>query len=219
MAENKIVIEGKHLRLEVKLIKSRAGEQYWPFPVLLLFDDHVLEGECWRGAGGKLQGTFEDPLIVIQELLAGLEEVFEPTPSEHGCGNPREYARKLGFNVMDNSPLYCATLSYANIFFERVGDTVRIHYHNRLLEATDCPEFKGKHKGTIEVPFFEFAEDVLKVVGEYLEEHALRVEEARRKYWNRDRSEDIEDYLKWYTADKTNLEALKQERSEAHGRG
>lgn len=217
MAENKIIIEGKHLRLEVELIKSRAGERYSPFPVLLLFDDHVLEGECWLGAGGKLQGTFEDPLIVIQELLFGLEEVFEPTPVENwDYSRPRKRAREHGFDIYPNTPICNVTLSYANIFFERVGDIVRIHYYNELLEATDCPEFKGKHKGTIEVPFLEFAEDVLKIVGEYLEKHALRVEEARRKYWNEDRSQDIEDYLKWYTADKANLEALKQERSELH---
>ncbi|WP_297490445.1 hypothetical protein, partial [Thermococcus sp.] len=193
-------------------------DNYDPFPVLLLFDERVLEGECWTRAGGKLRGTFEDPLIVIQELLFGLEEVFDLTPSEHGCGNPRGYARELGFNVADDSPIYCTTLSYANIFFERIGDTVRIHYNNELLEFTDCPEFKGKHKGTIEVPFFEFAEDVLKVIGEYLVKYSLEVEEARRKYWNEDRSEDIEEYLRWYTADKAELETLKREKRMEHGK-
>ncbi len=210
MAENKIVIEGKHLRLEVDLNECNDVDNYDPFPVLLLFDEHVLEGECWTRAGGELRGTFEDPLIVIQELLAGLEEVFDLTPSEHGCGNPRGYARELGFNVADDSPIYCATLSYANIFFERIGDTVRIHYNNELLEFSDCLEFKGKHKGTIEVPFFEFAEDVLKVAGEYLEKHFFRVEEARVKCHGYDMVEDTyEDFLRMFREDMTEFKALK----------
>ncbi|WP_367884158.1 hypothetical protein [Thermococcus sp. JCM 11816] len=52
------------------------------------------------------------------------------------------------------------------------GKTARIYYHNGLLEFTDCPEYRGKHKGVVELPLREFIEDVLEISREYLEKYA-----------------------------------------------
>ncbi|AEO13920.1 hypothetical protein TAM4_2321 [Thermococcus sp. AM4] len=57
-------------------------------------------------------------------------------------------------------------------YFCATEDLARIYYHNELLEFTDCPEYRGKHKGVVEVPLKEFVEDVLKISREYLEKYA-----------------------------------------------
>ncbi len=210
MFVERIVIKGKHIYFEVGLDREGGAEVYWPFPVLLLFDDHVLVGECWSVDGGKLQGTYTDPVMVIGGLLHGLEQILYAEHEEWGCSHPREIAREKGFDVSDDSPFYCAIMAMQSyVFFEGLGDVVRVHYYNGLLEGTDCPEYKGKHKGSIEVPLIEFGEDVLKVFGEYLEKYYKRVEEVRREAYKYDRMGDYEDYKRWYQQYLEELRALK----------
>ena len=219
MLVERITVKGKHIYFEVGLGWFEGAEVYSPFPVILLFDDHVLVGECWTPAGGKLQGTYTDPLIALDGLVRGLDEMLLNEPDERGdCSSPRKMARKRGFNVSDDSPLYCAILAIqSEVFFERFGDTVKIHYYNGLLEGTDCPEFKGRHKGTVEVPLIEFGEDVLRVFGEYLEKHYKRVEEVRQEAYGYNRMDDYEDYRRWYRQYLEELRALKEKSGKNHG--
>jgi len=211
MPVERIVIKGEHIYFEVGLGWFEGAEVYWPFPVILLFDNHVLVGECWTPAGGKLQGTYTDPLIVLDGLIFGLEEIITPGVSEHCCSRSRELAKDMGFNVAENSPISYASLAIqSEVFFERIGDSVKIHYYNGLLEGTDCPEYKGRHKGTIEVLLIEFGEDVLRVFGEYLERHYKRVEEVRQEAYGYNRMDEYKLYLKQYLEDLEDWKTLKE---------
>ncbi|MDV3104129.1 hypothetical protein [Thermococcus waiotapuensis] len=94
-----------------------------------------------------------------------MEEVTTPGVSEYGCSRSRELARKRGFDVADDSSIFYALLAIqSRVFFEGLGDVVRIHYYNGLLEGTACPEYKRRYKGSIEVPLVEFGDDVLRVL-------------------------------------------------------
>ena len=64
-------------------------------------------------------------------------------------------------------------------YFCSTRDLTRIYYENDFLKFTDCPEYKGKHKGVVEVPLKEFVEDVLKISREYLEKYAPVIEKIR----------------------------------------
>ncbi len=204
--------------LRFGLDREGGAEVYSPFPVILLFDGHVLVGECWTPTGGKLQGTYTDPLTVLEGLLDGLEEVMIPGVSEHGCSRPRELARRRGFDVADDSSLFYASLAIqSEVFFEGLGDVVRIHYYNGLLEGTDCPEYKGRYKGSIEVPLIEFGEDVLRVFGEYLEKYYKRVEEVRLEAYKYDRMDIYDLYMKQYLENLEDWRVLKgKSGSETH---
>ena len=218
MLVERITVKGKHIYFEVGLGWFEGAEVYWPFPVILLFDNHVLVGECWTPAGGKLQGTYTDPLIVLDGLIFGLEEIITPEVSEHCCSRSRELARDMGFNVAENSPISYASLAIqSEVFFERIGDSVKIHYYNGLLEGTDCPEYKGKHKGTVEIPLLEFGEDVLRVFGEYLEKHYKHVEEVRQEAYGYNRMDDYEDYKRWHQQYLKELRALREKSGKNQG--
>lgn len=86
-------------------------------------------------------------------------------------GDLREEAGGLGFVVKDSTKLYWSHLGadYSRAILELDGELLKVHYYNDLLSYTDCPEFEGKHKGTVVVPFNEFVEDVLKMAREYIE--------------------------------------------------
>ncbi len=210
MLVGRVVIKGKHVYFEVGLDSEGGAEVYSPFPVILLFDDHVLVGECWSVDSGKLQGTYTDPVMVIGGLLHGLEQILYAEHDEWGCSHPRETARDKGFDVSDDSPFYCALLAMQSyVFFEGLGDLVMVHYYNGLLEGTDCPAYKGRYKGSIEVPLVEFGEDMLKVVGEYLEKYYKRVEEVRGEAYGYDGIDGCNLLIKQYLEDLEDWRVLK----------
>ncbi|ACS33384.1 hypothetical protein [Thermococcus gammatolerans] len=198
MDENpqKIILKGRHLRIEISLDKFNETEPILSFYTLILFGEQIIAGMCWRILGNNLMGTYGNPDGIIQELLFCCLSLLDPRFRENGNlgGNVRKYARELGFNVGDSTPLYGTDLlTYsANVFFELVGNTLRIHYYEDLLANTDCPEFKGKHKGVVELPLKEFVEDVLKISKEYLEKYAPLIAKIRLEHG---RTPEKYDYL------------------------
>ncbi|WP_367884159.1 hypothetical protein [Thermococcus sp. JCM 11816] len=173
--------------IEIDLGRFNETEPMLPFHIIILFDGCIIAGMCWKTLRNNLMGTYGNPHGVIQELLFCCLSLLDPLFRENGNlgGNVRKYARELGFNVGDFTPIYGTDLlTYsANAFFELVGgDTLRVYYHEDLLANTDCPEYKGKHKGVVELPLREFVEDVLKISREYLEKYASIVEKIRLEH-------------------------------------
>jgi len=202
MGENpqKILLKGRHLRIEISLDKFNETEPILSFYTLILFDEQIIAGMCWRIMGNNLMGTYGNPDGIIQELLFCCLSLLDPSFRENGNlgGNVRKYARELGFNVGDSTPLYGADLlTYsANVFFELVKNTLKIHYYEDLLANTDCPEFRGRYKGVVEVPLKEFVEDVLKISREYLEKYALVIEKIGLEHG--EEPDNYEDLWKLY---------------------
>lgn len=73
---------------------------------------------------------------------------------------------------------------------------MKIHYYNQLLYETDCPEFKGMGRGTIELPFLEFVNDVLEISEGYLKNYAGVIERIMREYEEEPYDHDI--LWRWY---------------------
>jgi len=94
----------------------------------------------------------------------------------------RKLAEWDKFQLGDEPVVYGTTLNSEGAslyYFCSTKDLARIYYHNDLLEFTNCLEYKGKHKGVVEVPLREFVEDVLRLSREFLEEYALLVDKVR----------------------------------------
>lgn len=161
-------LSSKHFHVEADLRKFYGGA--YPFPVVMLLDGHVVVGMCWeKWSSGKLTGAPGDPYGIVQDLLDSIRFFMSARPGEL-AGVKRDTVREYGFQIKEDLPIYSATsiADSVHIFLERTKDIVRVHYYNRLLDETDCPEFKGRQKGTIELPLVEFVRDVLRISGEYL---------------------------------------------------
>ena len=189
-------LSSKHFHVEADLRKFYGGA--YPFPVVMLLDGYVVIGMCWeKWSSGKLTGAPGDPYGIVQDLLDSIRFFMRAKPGEL-VGVKRDTVREYGFHVEEDSPIYSAT-SIADsvyIFLERTNDIVKVHYYNRLLNETDCPEFKGKQKGTVELPLMEFVEDVLRISGEYLKNYASIIEQIMMKRGEEPYDHDV--LWKWY---------------------
>ena len=149
-----------------------------PFTLVFIIDNTILLGTCWNN---KLEGAEADVYGFFESLLTACYYFLQP---EHPHVQKitkfdRENAEKDGFELKDEVVVYQVSERSGMYYFCSNGKTARIYYHNELLEFTDCPEFKGKHKGVVEVPLKEFVEDVLKVSKEYLEKYVPVIEKIR----------------------------------------
>ncbi|BAD84677.1 hypothetical protein, conserved [Thermococcus kodakarensis KOD1] len=193
---NTLKLSGKHIYIEADLGKFYGGA--YPFPLIMLLDDHVIVGMCWKKwSSGKLVGSPGDPYGVVQDLLDSVRFFMVAKPRRL-VGVKPDTVREYGFQVGEDSSIYSAT-SVADsvfIFLERKNDVVKIHYYNQLLYETDCPEFKGMGRGTIELPFLEFVNDVLEISEGYLKNYAGVIERIMREYEEEPYDHDI--LWRWY---------------------
>lgn len=136
---NTLKLSGKHIYIEADLGKFYGGA--YPFPLIMLLDDHVIVGMCWKKwSSGKLVGSPGDPYGVVQDLLDSVRFFMVAKPRRL-VGVKPDTVREYGFQVGEDSSIYSAT-SVADsvfIFLERKNDVVKIHYYNQLLYETDCP--------------------------------------------------------------------------------
>ena len=148
---NSITLKGTHIEITIDISTFNTAEPAFPFPIILIVNRQILAGTCWSREGGKLAGQPGDPYGLLQELLNVLKSVLQ---------KQAEYRTTLFIYFSDY------------LFKCEDESSLRIYYNNELLSYTDCPEFKGKHKGVVELPLKEFVEDVLKISREYLEKYA-----------------------------------------------
>ena len=163
-----VTMKGKHLT--VKIDVSRYIHSPDPFFLIFTVDEHLLLGACWKG---KIDGANANIHGFFQELLIACIQILNPTESTSNFA--RKEAIWRGFALKEGNPAYeiITSSNPSSIYYlEAEGSTLKIHYYNDFLSYTDCPEFKGKHKGVVEVPLKEFVEDVLKISREYLEKYA-----------------------------------------------
>jgi hypothetical protein len=181
-----VTLQGKHILL--KIYFEKALDLIFPFPVLLFIDGNLTTGACWIDEKGnkKLYPIQGDPMGIVQELLYCCDFLMKGEELEGGgfIGNLRKYARKLGLPVREYTKLYFTSLVIymGEYIFELDEDTINVHYHNIPLKDTNCPEFRGKYKGTISIPLPEFIEDVLKISEEFLEKYTPVIEKIWLKY-------------------------------------
>ncbi|WP_297490453.1 hypothetical protein [Thermococcus sp.] len=177
---DEILITTHHLRFEIYLNEFNVDETFNPFPMTILFNNHILVGTCQGTAGKKrIRGIMMEPLYVFNELLYAISWIMEPDSLEGGlyAGELREYAKKLGFSVGDKNPLYLISFGCCSVvIFEREDDSLLIHYYNSLINCDDSPY------GTIKVNLREFIEEVLRSVFIYLTDYMEVVEKIRADY-------------------------------------
>jgi len=154
-----------------------------PFPTVLTIGGRLIIGGIWKSSGCRPDAVATNLYGTFQELIDICTAFLHPRSGEWGgVVYPREEARKLGFDVGDDTELYQTSLfvdqSVTSVFFELVGETLRIHYFNYLLKWSDCEGVQEIHKGTVEIPFMEFAEDVLVLSRRFLTEIAPVLEEV-----------------------------------------
>ncbi|NJE04136.1 hypothetical protein [Thermococcus sp. MV11] len=162
----------------------------FPFPLIFFVDKNLLLGTCWdgklEGIGTNISGFFEELLIACSQIL---------NPEESTSNFARKEATWWGFPLKEGNPAYgiITPSEPSSIYYlEAEGNILKIHYYNELLSYTDCPEFRGRHRGVVEVPLREFVEDVLKISREFLTKYAPIVEKVRLEH--REKPEDY-DYL------------------------
>ncbi|AIU69185.1 hypothetical protein TEU_01870 [Thermococcus eurythermalis] len=159
-----------------------------PFTLVFIIDNNIITGICWNG---ELEGAEADVYRFFESLLTAcyyflqLEHPHVQKITKYS----REEAEKEGFQLKDEIVVYQVPERSSIYYFCSTKNTVRVYYHNELLEATNCPEYKGKHKGVVEVPLKEFVEDVLKISREYLEKYASVIEKIRLEH-----GEEPDDY-------------------------
>ncbi len=170
-----VVLKGKHLELRYEIGYFKDVEVWNPFHLLIFLDGHMLVGYAFKKYSCKIMGESGDPYSFFEDILYCLNFILNEKEKrlEGGgyIGDLRRKARELGFVVEDSTKLYWSHLgaAYSRAILELDGELLKVHYYNDLLSYTDCPEFEGKHKGTVVVPFNEFVEDVLKMAREYIE--------------------------------------------------
>jgi len=180
-----VTMKGKHLT--VKIDVSRYIHSPDPFFLIFTVDEHLLLGACWKG---KIDGAEANVYGFFESLLTACYYFLQP---EHPHVQKitkfdRENAEKDGFELKDEVVVYQVPDRSGMYYFCSNGKTARIYYHNELLEFTDCPGFKGRHRGVVELPLKEFIEDVLKISREYLEKYAPVIEEVLHEHgiWSDD---------------------------------
>ncbi|BAD84672.1 hypothetical protein, conserved [Thermococcus kodakarensis KOD1] len=173
-------IQGKHLTIKIDLDRYIPSPD--PFFSIFTIGDHLLVGACWKG---KLEGDESDVYRVFENLLTACYYFLQP---EHPHVQKltrfeKKNVEEAGFRLKGEEVVVYQGVERNSIYYAcSTGKTARIYYHNGLLEFTDCPEYKGKHKGVVELPLREFIEDVLKVSKEYLEKYAPIIEKIRLEH-------------------------------------
>ncbi|WP_099210647.1 hypothetical protein [Thermococcus henrietii] len=174
-----VTVKGEHLTVKIDLDRYDPS----PNPFLLIFtvDEHILLGACWKG---KIDGDESNVYGFFESLLTACYYFLQP---EHPHVQEitkfdKKNARRYGFELKDEVVVYQVPEGSSLYYFCSNGKTARIYYHNELLEFTNCPEFKGRHKGVVELPLKEFVEDVLKISREFLEKYAPLIEEILHKH-------------------------------------
>jgi len=170
-----ITLRGDCVEMHIDLSTFNTAEPTFPFPIILRVNGQILAGLCWSTEGGKLTGQPGDPYGVLQELLNVSKAMLQ---------KQTEYDTTL-FIYFGNYVFKCKN-----------SNSLLIYYENELLSYTDCPEYKGKHKGVVELPLKEFMEDVLKISREYLEKYAPVIEEIRLEHG--EESDDNDFLQKFY---------------------
>ncbi|WP_099210651.1 hypothetical protein [Thermococcus henrietii] len=169
-----VTMKGRHLELRYEIGYFKDVEVWNPFHLLIFIDGHTLVGYAFKKYNCKIMGEGGDPYGFFEDILYCLNFMLDEREALGGgnyIGDLREEARMLGFVVGDSTKLYWSHLgaAYSRTILELDGELLKVHYYNDLLSYTDCPEFEGKHKGTVIIPFSEFVEDVLKMAKEYIE--------------------------------------------------
>jgi len=181
-----VTMKGKHLTVKIDLDRY-VGTPH-SFFLIFAVDEHLLLGACWKG---KLEGANANIHGFFQELLIACIQILNPKESTSNFA--RKEAAWRGFTLKEGNPAYeiITSSNPSSIYYlEAEGSTLKIHYYNDLLSYTDCPEFKGRYKGVVEVPLKEFVEDVLKISREYLKEYAPIIEEIRFRHKGRKENYD-----------------------------
>ncbi len=182
-----VTMKGKHLEAKIDLERYLSSPD--PFFLIFAIDEHLLLGACWKG---KIDGDESDVYRFFENLLTACYYFLQP---EHPHVQKltkfgRENVEDEGFHLMgDEVVVYQAVERNAIYYACSTKDLARIYYHNELLEFTDCPEYKGKHRSVVELPLKEFVKDVLKISGEFLEEYAPLIEKVELEH-----GEEPEDY-------------------------
>ncbi len=175
-------LKGKHLRVKMDL--KRYVDTPYPFFLIFTINEHLLLGACWEG---EFEGANVDVYGFFQELLmAGSHMLRSDDPRvQKYSQSERKLAEWDKFRLGNEPVVYRTTLiseAAGLYYFCSTKDLARIYYHNELLEFTDCPEYKGKHRGVVELPLKEFVQDVLKISREFLDEYAQIIEKIRLKH-------------------------------------
>ncbi|SEV87576.1 hypothetical protein [Thermococcus thioreducens] len=174
-------LKGKHVFVRVWTEYVPSPD---PFTLVFIIDNTILVGICWDG---KLEGAAVNVHGFFQELLMASSYMLRPDDPkvQDFSQSERELAKWDKFQLNNEPVVFRTTLNTEAAelyYFCATEDLARIYYYNDLLEVTNCPEFKGKHKGVVELPLREFVEDVLKVSREYLEEYAPLIAEIQREH-------------------------------------
>ncbi|WP_148882525.1 hypothetical protein [Thermococcus aciditolerans] len=172
---------GRHIKIIIDPNEDTCFPS--PFPTLMTIGGRLIIGGIFKSSGclpvmmpTNLHGTFQDLLDLCISFL-------DPEFDERGeMLYPRRDARELGFDVSEDTKLYQTGLfvdqGVTSVFFELNGDILRVHYFNEFLKWSDCEGIQEMHKGTVEIPFREFAEDVLRLSKRFLMEVAPVLEEV-----------------------------------------
>nr|WP_240922643.1 hypothetical protein [Thermococcus sp. 9N3] len=140
------------------------------FPLFLFIGGMLVAGMCWISQEGrKLYPTEGNPYGMFDELLYCCSIMLNAPYTQFTNKNIKAYETNLSIN-------------WSKFVFRSEGNILKIHYNNLLLKETNCPEFKGKHRGVVELPLKEFVEDVLKISREYLEKYAPVIEKIRLEH-------------------------------------
>lgn len=175
-----VELKGKYLRVKIDLDRCIPSPD--PFFSIFTIGEHLIIGACW---GGKLDGDESNVYGFFENLLTACYYLLQPE-------NPhvqkitkfgKESVVKDGFELRGDEVVVYQAVERNSVYYAcSTGEVVRIYYHNEALEFTDCPEYKDKWKGVVEVPLKEFIEDVLKISREYLEKYAPVIEEIRLRH-------------------------------------
>lgn len=179
-------VRGKHMFVRVWTEYVPSPD---PFSLVFMLKNHILVGACWKG---KLEGDESNVYGFFEHLLTACYYFLQPEhPHVRALTRfEKKNAEEAGFRLKGDEVVVYRGVERNSIYYAcSNGRIARIYYHNELLEFTDCPEYKGKHKGVVELPLKEFIEDVLKVSREYLEKYAPIIEEIRLEH-----GEEPDDY-------------------------
>ena len=139
-----VTMKGKHLTVKIDLERYLSSPH--PFFLVFTINEHLLIGGCWKG---ELEGDESDVYGFFYNLLTACYYFLRPE-SPHVQRITKIDKRNIeeeGFQLRgDEVVVYQAVERNAIYYACSTGRVARIYCHNELLEFTDCPEYKGKHR-------------------------------------------------------------------------